>query len=408
MEAGLDFFNRLLGAFGLQKRAVGIPPEWQEVVLGRMIGTGIIDSPISALQCSALVACIRILSTSLSSVDLGAYKKVPGGIEPAENHPVHDVINLRTNEDLTSTEWRKDMIVRMILFGHSYDQIVMNLKRDVLALVPIHPMRVKSEGSGRDKIYRVKDENQSERIIQAQEMLHIPWLFEGQSLFEHARRAVNLSVSAEQFAQQFFSSGGVQQLKLETDQTVSPDKKKEIVDSLHRALKDGKTPFTDAGTKLQTLNVKFEEVQLKETRIHQLRDIARIIGIQPHLIGDLERSTNNNIEHQGIEYVNFTCRPLARAIEQRLDMSLFGPREGDRYCARFDLTPLYQADYESTADGVGKLTTSGVMTANEGRRRVGLNPHPDGNQLMIQGAMVPITDAGKEEETGGQNADRAA
>lgn len=403
----MDFTNRILDILGLQKRAVGIPPEWQEVVLGRKLGGAIVDSDaVSALQCSALIACIRILSTSLSSIDLGVYRKVPGGMEPAESHPLHSVVNLAVNDDLSSTEWRRDMITRLILFGRSYDQIVMNVKEEVIGLIPIHPTRVKSSGFGKNKVYTVKDASGAESTLPASEVLYIPYLFEGESLFEHARRAVNLSVSAEQFAQRFFTSGGVQQLKLETDQTVGPDKKKEIVTSLHQALKDGRVPFTDAGTKLQTLNVKFEEVQLKETRLHQLRDIARVIGIQPHLIGDLEKSTNNNIEHQGIEYVNFTCRPLARAIEQRLDMSLFGPRERLNFCARLDLTPLYQADYESTADGVSRLVTAGVMTSNEGRRRVNLNPHQDGDRLMIQGAMVPITNAG-EKQTGGQDATRA-
>lgn len=401
----MAFTDRILGFLGLHKRSVGIPPEWQERVLGRLIGTVGVDSPLTALQCSALIACVRILSTSLSSIELGVYRKVDGGLEEADGHSAHKVISLRVNESLTSVEWRRDLITRMLLFGDSFDQIVTNVKDEIIGLIPIHPSRVKIDDSNSGRVFIVKNKGGDERILLAEEVLHVPYRFEGQSLYEHARRAVNLYMSAEQFAQQFFDAGGLSQLKLETDQAVGPDKKREIVESLHRALKEGRIPFTDAGTKLQTLSVKFEEVQLKETRLHQLRDIARIFGIQPHLIGDLERSTNNNIEHQGIEFVNFTCRPLARAIEQRLDVSLFGRREIDRYCARFDLTPLYQADYESTADGVSRLVAAGVMTSNEGRRRVGLNPHPDGNRLMMQGAMTPVSQLG---QGGQQNDARAA
>ena len=43
------------------------------------------------------------------------------------------------------------------------------------------------------------------------------------------------------------------------------------------------------------------------------------------MIGDLSRSTNNNIEHQGKEYVQFTLAPLAVAIEQQIGLQLLKP-----------------------------------------------------------------------------------
>lgn len=397
----LETFATLARAAGVEppaipeQRSVGIPAEWQQYVLGRMAG-GIGVSPITALQCSALVACIRILSTTLSTTDLGVFKRLEnGGLEPAIGHSVHSLLSVAPNARETSVEWLRNMIIRMLLYGRSYDQILTNAKDEVIGLVPLHPSRVKVDDEGDDPVFRMRDKQDKERVFKASDILYVPYLFEGESLFEHARRSIGLALSADEFAQKFFDSGGVQQLKLESDQTVGPDKKREIMESLSKALKAGMVPFMDSGTKLESLNVKFEEVQLKDTRIFQLRDIARIMGVQPHLIGDLERSTNNNIEHQGIEFVNFTLRPLAKAILARLNMSLFGPVERSRYCAKFDLIDLQQADFESTADAAKGLVTAGIWTANDARARIGSNPHPDGNRLLIQGAMVPISQAGQ-------------
>ena len=335
----------------------------------------------------------------LSTAPLGVYRVIPDGFELAPEHELHRIISKSPNDRMTSAEWRRQMITRMLLYRNgSIDQILLNAKDEVIGLNPLDPNKVRIDDDGPQRVFIITQKNGSVVTLKSEEVLHIPYLFEGDPLGVHAARAIELALSADQFAQRFFKSGGMQQLALETDQTVGPDKKREIVEQFHKNLLEGKIPFTDSGTKLKPLNVKFEEVQLKDTRTFQSREVQRVIGVQPHLTGDLERSTNNNIEHQGIEFVNFTCEPLAIAIEQRLDMSLFGRREGNIYCARHDLTKLKQADYESTADGVARMVAAGVMTPNEARRRVGLNPHPEGGNLLIQGAMVPIADVGKQKE----------
>ncbi len=397
----LEGLKSWVRSFVAEKRTVGIPAEWQELVLGRRLDN-MHASPTTALQCSALVACIRLLSTAVSSLDLGVFEIVSDGMQPAPGHPVDYVISLRPNKRQTSVEWRRDMVTRMLLWGASLDQILMNAKRDVIELNPLHPSKVKIDDEG-ERVYRVEQKNGTETLLPDDQVLYIPFLFEGKSLFEHARRAVGLAMSADEFANRFFTSGGVTQLKIEADQLVAKDKKKEIVETFHENLALGRIPFFDSGAKLNSMNVKFEEAQLKDTRLHQLRDIARVFGVQPHLIGDLERSTNNNIEHQGIEFVQFTALPILKAIEQRLDVSLFGPRESIRFAARFNRLPLQQPDYESTADAVSKFVTSGIMTSNEARDRIGLNRHPEGGRLLIQGAMVPIASVDQQQESNNAN-----
>lgn len=385
-------------AWQMTTRAVGFPPEWHDKVLNRIAA----GASGGGTECSALTASVRILSAVISTAPLGVYAKLgPDAFELAESHSIHKLISLAPNPTTTSAEWRRQMVGRMLRTKGSFDQILLNSKDEVLGLIPLAPDKVEIVDSGMEQAFKVTKKDGSVVTLPSREVLYIPYLFDGLSLGEHANKAAQLAASADAFAQRFFSSGGLQQLALETDQVVQPDKKREIVEQLHKNLLDGKVPFTDAGTKLKALNVKFEEVQLKDTRTFQAREVARIIGVQPHLIGDLERSTNNNIEQQSIEFVNFTVHPLVTAIEQRLDMSLFGPREGGRYCARFDLSGLTQADWESTADGSSRMVTAGIMTPNEGRRRIGLNPHPLGDKLYIQGAMMPIDKVGQMEAPNG-------
>ena len=64
-----------------------------------------------------------------------------------------------------------------------------------------------------------------------------------------------------------------------------------------------------------------------ETRTFQVQEIARWIGIPPHLIGELSRSTNNNIEAQGIEFVSFAIGPWCIRWEQRIWLDCMGATE---------------------------------------------------------------------------------
>jgi hypothetical protein len=41
--------------------------------------------------------------------------------------------------------------------------------------------------------------------------------------------------------------------------------------------------------------------------------------VPPHLIASLKQSTNNNIEHQGMDFVNHGLLPEAKCFEEELD-----------------------------------------------------------------------------------------
>ena len=62
----------------------------------------------------------------------------------------------------------------------------------------------------------------------------------------------------------------------------------------------------EEGMKYQQIGIPPEEAQFLETRKFQLDEIARFYRIPPHMIGDLEKSSFNNIEQQSMEFVKYT------------------------------------------------------------------------------------------------------
>ena len=58
-----------------------------------------------------------------------------------------------------------------------------------------------------------------------------------------------------------------------------------------------------------------------------MNEVARIFGIPPHKLGDLERATFSNVEEQNLDYVITTLRRWLVRWEQECNRKLIAPLE---------------------------------------------------------------------------------
>ena len=75
------------------------------------------------------------------------------------------------------------------------------------------------------------------------------------------------------------------------------------------AMNTGRIAVLEEGVKYQQIAIPPEEAQFLETRKFQIDEIARLYRVPPHMIGDLEKSSFNNIEQQSLEFVKYTLNP---------------------------------------------------------------------------------------------------
>ena len=123
-------------------------------------------------------------------------------------------------------------------------------------------------------------------------------------------------------------------------------------------------------------------------------EICRIFRVPPHLVGNLDRATFSNIEHQSISFVTNTIRPWLVRIEQAMNRALFSEKEKGRFFVQFNIDGLMRGDYKSRMEGYAIGRQNGWLSANDIRSLENLNPIPDeegGNVYLINGNMVPIT-----------------
>ena len=135
-------------------------------------------------------------------------------------------------------------------------------------------------------------------------------------------------------------------------------------------------------------------------------EIARWFRIPPHMIGDLERSTNNNIEHQSIDFVVHTIRPWLVMWEQSIRRDLMDERDRDELVVEFLVDGLLRGDAKARVAVYDSGLNAGWMTPNEVREKENMNPVAGGDELRSPLNMVPAGSREPEEEGAGRGHQR--
>ena len=225
-----------------------------------------------------------------------------------------------------------------------------------------------------------------------------------------AKNAIGMAIATEEYGDKFFANGANPGGVLEHPGVVKdPQRIRDSWNAVYQGTSNAhRIAVLEEGMKFQPIGIPPEQAQFLETRKFQTEEICRIFRIPPHLIGDLERATFSNIEHQSISFVVHTIRPWLVRIEQSINKSLFSESEKKEYFVSFVVEGLLRGDYESRMRGYSIGIQNGFMSPNDVRSLENMNPIPDeegGNTYMVNGNKLKLKDVGAYviENTGGED-----
>lgn len=365
-----------------------------------------------AMQVAAVGACVRFISETIASLPKHIYLRLDDNSrELARQHPAYAMLHSMANEMQTSFEFFECMVRDILCHGACLARLVLDARDNVVAMVPLEWKRVqiKKDPQTGVRVFVYTEDGGEKTSYVDSEVLFIPGPgctpFKVVSLLEQNSETIGLSIAAQRYVKNYFQRGALGPIFATFPAPLGAVKLKEWADWFMKNFGGSrnahKVPVFDNGAKLDALRVDHSQMQLNELRQGLIAEIARIFGVPPHLIQDLTRSTNNNIEHQGIEVVVHMIRHWTTRIESRMNASLFGPIEGARYFVEFDLDGLLRGDSAAQAVLLAAEIQNAGMTPNEWRRLKNRKPMEGGNQLFIQGATVPITMAGVQQQPAG-------
>jgi len=355
---------------------------------GRSSATGVKVNESTALQCSAVFACVQLLAETVASLPLPVYRGLPPREkERAYNHHLYPLLHDAPNPEMTSFNFREAMQGHLVLWGNCYAEIDWDMSSGrIRGLWPLRPDRMRVARREGKLWYHYRLPNGTEVVLPSYRVWHIPGLgfdgIMGYSPIHMAREAIGLALATEEYGARFFGNGakpgGVLQHPGKLGEPAQENLQKSWNEMHQGLVNQHRIAILEEGMKYQQVGIPPEDAQFLETRKFQRNEIASFFHIPPHMIGDLERATFSNIEQQSIEFVVYTMRPWFVRWEQSIRKNLMGPAERRQYFAEFLVQGLLRGDITSRYQAYATARQWGWMSADDIRELENQNPLPDG------------------------------
>ncbi len=377
----MGLWRRLLG----RKSAAGTLALFRELFGNPPSKSGATVNWKTAVQCSAVLACTRVIAEGIAQVPLKVYRdKGADGRELASSHWAYDLLHRAPNAWQTSFEFREQLTWHAVLAGNGLAlKNVVNGR--VTELLPLEPQWVQPKQlPDWSVVYQVRLPDGGDSFTLSQDQVfHLrgpawqSWL--GLDATKLAREAIGIALAAEETHGRFFGNGVRPSGVLQSDQDIGEEAVKRLKAQMEENYGGGanafKTLILTAGLKWQQVMMSAIDAQLLETRNFQVEEIARMLRVMPMMIGAHQKVAGYaSVEQFFLAHVVHTLGPWVERWEQALQRDVFGGRS-DVY-AKFTMTGLLRGDAKSRAALYHYGITDGWLTRNEVRELEDLNPLP--------------------------------
>lgn len=394
----------------------------QDGLWGPQTDAGVRVNTLIAMQNPTFFACVKVIAESMAQMPCQVFQNLGDkGVRLATEHPVFDLLHDRPNPYMSAPDFREALQSCLLGWGNAYAVIEYDGAGDPVALWPRNPAKtfpmIVNVNTPQEKlIYASTDgrENGQVDFYDSAEMIHLKALnFDGlvgvNPVTFFMKSALGLAIAAEQFGSRFYANnarpGGILIFKGNLNPADREQIRKAWVEA-QAGYNQNRPAVLTGDWSWQDTNVAPEAAQFLATRKLQQQQIAGMFRVPAHMIGDLERSTNNNIEHQSLEFVRNCLGPWIAKWQSEFSYKLLmlgvpqiGRNAGKKYFVKFDTSELVMGDFKTTMDALNVGVGSGIFNRNEARKRLHMNPMGDeGDIFTVQNQNVNLETLTEPEE----------
>lgn len=396
------FVQRILKAVAAQ--------QFEEVLRAYLRGTdsaaGMPVTEETAMRIAAVNACVRVIAETVASLPLNVYQRTDERSRiRAIRHPLYRLLHDRPNSWQTSFEFRELLQNHLCLRGRAY-AYKLRVGGEISELIPFNPDLVTVEQTPDYRlVYTVSrsDTGRGPLVLKQEEVLHLRGLssdgVDGRNVIADARETLGTALAMQAYAGRFFRNDATPSVVLSHPGKLSKEAATRLEESWNAShsgpVNARRTAVIEEGMKVEKLSVAPEDAQFLESRKYSRAEIAGLFRVPPHMIGDLERATFSNIEHQAIDFVTHCIRPWLVRWEQALHRDLFVAPI--LYFPEFNVDALLRGDTLSRYNAYAVGRQWGWLSANDIRDRENMNPIEGGDTYLTPGNMSPVggSDRGK-------------
>lgn len=359
-------------------------------LLAQFLSTGISNyagvavNEQSALGLSAVFRAVSLISQTIASLPLHAYRDSPDGTRQRVSSLFDDPA---TPDGMTQFEWVEQILMYLLIHGAAPLVHVYNGGGGLAGLLPVHPLCVSPEWevdaggkrTGR-KVFQISLDDGTRRTLTQDEMTYIPGPLDadglrGMSPISVARNSLGTAIAGDKAAGRMFGNGAMIAGLVTPEEDVTEAEAREIKAGL-----DAKIAGVDNAAQVAVINrrLKFqpwtfsaEDSQFLESRMFSIEEVARWFGVPPHLLMQTDKQTSwgSGVAEQNRGLARTVLAPWCNRIEQRLSRLLRG-----QAFVEFDLTGLERGNPEGEIGLLIQQVEAGLLTVNEARAVRNLEP----------------------------------
>ena len=297
--------------------------------------------------------------------------------------------------DLSMFSLLHQIITSLAMHGNSFVLVDKDRQGRPIQLTQIHPKKVKVEMSEGQKVYMLQTQKGGyDRKITHHNMLHFVWYcYPGQLIGVSPLRTnsntYGLALAMERHIAQFYGQGGTPSSVLETDRDLTAEQANILKETwINNHNRNRKPAVLTGGLKWKAISdaAGNELIAARDQIVHE---IARVFRIPAHLLLSKDGSNvYSNIESNGLAFIRHTLLPWIRRIEDGFSTLLPG-----KQFVKLDTDEYSRGDQLSRVRSFQVAVSSGIMTPNEARAKMDLEPYEGGDKFYIglQGALVDPT-----------------
>jgi HK97 family phage portal protein len=348
--------------------------------------TGEKVNELSALGISPVLSAISLIADSISILPIKTIRYDGDKKVFTEKPKIFD----KPNVNQTIFEVIHQIITSLLMHGNSFILIDKDRQGRPIAMTPIHTDRVVVEMSNGIKTYTIGTKT-SKRVLTDDNILHLKWFsYPGNLIGVSPLRAngnmYGLAIAMERHIAQFYGQGGTPSSILETDRDLTSEQAKFLQENWTTNHNRNRKPAVlTGGLKWKSISAGAGD-ELIQAREQIVNEVARIFRVPAHLINSKDGSNvYSNIESNGLAFIRHTLLPYIRRIEDALTTLLPG-----KQIVKLDTEEYARGDLFSRVRTYQVAISSGLMTPNEARNRLDLEPYENGDNfyLGLQGAPV--------------------
>lgn len=369
-------------------------------------------SEAQAMRVGAVYASVGLIGRAIGALPFHIYERTKEGRDRVDDD-LWWLFNESPHAAWTAASAWLHAAQSILLEGDAYWQILRASKYSpkIVGFEPHHPKAVRAkrvDGRNRYTIHAARGDGSIERReLDQDDVLHFPGIgFNGLRSLTPIQAALgstaDLALAADNHAAAFFRGGARPDhaIVVPKDQKINQDQRDLMRETWSEQRQHynqtGIPPVLIGGMELKPITLNAQDAQLLETRKQSVEDIARIMGVPPHMIGKTDAATSwgTGIEQMSIGFIRYTLTGHLDAIRQEINRKCWPQR---RRFGEHNVEALLEGDSKTQAEyltrALGGPGSQGWMTVNQVRKLKNMPPIDDqwANTVQRAGSKAPAT-----------------